>query len=205
MGTYLKKFENHTWYDNYINSSDAILPNISLIMETNGIAYNPYVELETSIVTKYYVERDLIMLFNYQSGSGSGSGSGGEVPFSSMEIDGVEQSEIVNKYTFDTSGEHTVKYTLTNPTIIDNKTFYECLLTSVIIPDSVTNIGDSAFANCNFLTSVTVKATTPPTLGNDVFTNNASDRKIYVPSESVEAYKSASGWSVYADSIQAIS
>lgn len=34
-----------------------------------------------------------------------------------------------------------------------------------------------------------------------MFDNNASERKIYVPAESVEAYKSAQYWSDYADSI----
>ena len=33
------------------------------------------------------------------------------------------------------------------------------------------------------------------------FDNNASGRKIYVPRESVKAYKSASYWSGYADYI----
>jgi hypothetical protein len=42
----------------------------------------------------------------------------------------------------------------------------------------------------------------PPKLGNDsVFDNNGSGRKIYVPTESVEAYKSASYWSEYASDI----
>ena len=31
--------------------------------------------------------------------------------------------------------------------------------------------------------------------------SNADNRKIYVPTESVGAYQSASGWSSYADSI----
>jgi hypothetical protein len=34
-----------------------------------------------------------------------------------------------------------------------------------------------------------------------MFYNNAPDRNIYVPTESVEVYKSATGWSDYADAI----
>ena len=34
------------------------------------------------------------------------------------------------------------------------------------------------------------------------FSIQASDRKIYVPMESVEAYKNAEGWSEYASSIE---
>ena len=34
-----------------------------------------------------------------------------------------------------------------------------------------------------------------------MFDSNASNRKIYVPTESVEAYKSAGYWNDYADAI----
>jgi hypothetical protein len=38
-------------------------------------------------------------------------------------------------------------------------------------------------------------------LGNIVFTGNGNGRKIYVPTESVDAYKTADGWSKHADAI----
>ena len=34
-----------------------------------------------------------------------------------------------------------------------------------------------------------------------MFRDNASDFKVYVPAESVEAYKAEKGWSSYADAI----
>ena len=71
-------------------------------------------------------------------------------------------------------------------------------LPSITIPDSVTTIGNYAFINCRNLTSVYCEPTTPPTGGTDMFYNISSDCKIYVPMESVEAYKSASGWKKYA-------
>lgn len=76
-------------------------------------------------------------------------------------------------------------------------------LSSVTIPENVTSIGDWAFEYCSSLTSVTVNAVTPPTLGDTVF-NNTNNCPIYVPSGSVDAYKTASGWSSYASRIQAI-
>ena len=88
---------------------------------------------------------------------------------------------------------------------IDDFAFNGCTgLTSVTIPSSVTSIGSGAFDNCTNLTSVTVKAATPPTLGLTPFDNNASGRKIYVPAESVAAYKAATNWSTYASDIEAI-
>ena len=72
-------------------------------------------------------------------------------------------------------------------------------LTSITIPDKVTTIGDDAFAACSSLTKMYCKATTPPTLGSGTIISISS---IYVPRASVEAYKSADGWSEYADKIE---
>ena len=81
--------------------------------------------------------------------------------------------------------------------------FKECeCLECITIPDSVTTIGRWAFEDCSSLTSVYCAATTPPVLGGTgVFDKNASGRKIYVPTMSVYAYKSAEYWSSYADAI----
>ena len=88
-------------------------------------------------------------------------------------------------------------------TSIGNSTFYGCTsLKSITIPNNVTSIGDYAFSKCTSLTSVYCKPTTPPTGGSDMFNNNATDRIIYVPTASVDAYKSATNWSSYADAIE---
>ena len=72
-------------------------------------------------------------------------------------------------------------------------------LTNVTIGSGVTSIGWTAFYNCYSLASITVNAVTPPSLGGgSVF--EGSTCPIYVPCESVEAYKSA--WSAYASRIQ---
>ena len=90
-------------------------------------------------------------------------------------------------------------------TSIGSYAFSYCrALTSITIPSSVTSIWDYAFRYCSALTSVTVEATTPPNLGSTVFNNTHADLVIYVPSGSVEAYKSANRWSAYASRIQAI-
>ena len=95
-------------------------------------------------------------------------------------------------------------------TRIGENAFYGCRsLTSVTIPDSVTTIEGWAFHDCRSLTSVYCKAAIPPAGGSSMFSyydyENGGYKPIgctiYVPMESVEAYKSASGWSDYADDI----
>ena len=90
-----------------------------------------------------------------------------------------------------------------NISSIGSGAFESCTgLTSLVIPSNVLSIDNKAFSKCSGLTSVTVESTTPPKLGSYVF--NYTSCPIYVPPESVDAYKAASGWSNYASRIQAI-
>ena len=97
---------------------------------------------------------------------------------------------------------------LTSVTIPDSVTriglgaFERCTsLTSITIPDSVTTIESHAFSGCTSLIEVYCKPTTPPSCEYSMFENNASGRKIYVPTESVEVYKASEYWSDYTDAI----
>jgi len=93
-----------------------------------------------------------------------------------------------------------------NLTEIPSSAFENCYsLSELTIPASVTYIGSDAFKSCKIMKKATVLATTPPTLGN----KNAFDYAdiaypIYVPAESVEAYKSADKWSYLSSRIFAI-
>lgn len=92
-----------------------------------------------------------------------------------------------------------------NVTTIGSRAFSFCTsLTSCTIGTSVTSIGVYAFYGCGSLTSITCLATTPPTLGDYHVFENTNDCPIYVPSASVNAYKSATNWSTYSSRIQAI-
>lgn len=90
-------------------------------------------------------------------------------------------------------------------TSIGKNAFRDCTsLTSATIGSGVTTIGETAFYNCLSLTSVTVNATTPPTLRSMAFGNASDSLVIYVPSSSLEIYKTATNWKTYASRIQAI-
>ena len=93
-------------------------------------------------------------------------------------------------------------------TTIGNLAFWGCSnLECVTIGEGVTTIGHSAFRDCKKLASVYCKPITPPTADFrnyakwDAFYSNATNRIIYVPTDSVDAYKSASGWNEYAEDI----
>lgn len=74
-------------------------------------------------------------------------------------------------------------------------------LEQITIPENVLVIEDCAFKDCTSLNSVYCMSIYPPTCGSRVFDDNASNRKIYVPHQSVELYQNAEGWKYYADDI----
>ena len=89
-------------------------------------------------------------------------------------------------------------------------------VTGVTIPSTIERICNEVFFESRNLRSVVINATTPPSIGEHVFDYvdfneytyeeeyRPLDVTIYVPSGSVNAYKTAPGWSDYASKIQAI-
>ena len=87
-------------------------------------------------------------------------------------------------------------------TVTSQDMCYNCQkLTSLTLPTTITNIGYHSFDECNALVEIHCKATTPPTLEQYAFEDAVKERKIYVPQDSIEAYKAADGWSDFADQI----
>ena len=116
-------------------------------------------------------------------------------------------------------------------TALSNFMFVSCAkLAAVQIPEGVTTIGEQCFrraspaANAlleisypstvtsfgaevhlyNGLQSFTIKAVNPPTLASARMFNYGRQPAIYVPAESIEAYKAAEYWSSYKNYIRAI-
>ncbi len=96
-------------------------------------------------------------------------------------------------------------------TSIGSIAFYNCIsLKNIEIPSSVTSIGYKTFNGCTNLLDVIIRAVSPPTATSGytfegeygtgmMFDTTNPLLKIYVPSASVDAYKTAEYWSEYAD------
>lgn len=79
-------------------------------------------------------------------------------------------------------------------TTIGDQAFSNCSsLATITIGNSVTSIGSSAFNACP-LSSITSLAMTPPSASGFP---NTSTAKLYVPKESVELYRTSSGWNYF--------
>lgn len=90
---------------------------------------------------------------------------------------------------------------------IDNFAFKGCkALETLTLPSTVESLGNQVFYSCANLTTLILNSPTPPTIGSELFVNANKNLVIYVPADSVDAYKTdtTNGWSVYAGQIQAI-
>lgn len=89
---------------------------------------------------------------------------------------------------------------------IGNNAFSYCKsLVSIRLPSTVTSIGNYFCDECDNLKYVVIEATTPPDLGSGAFGSYMIDTYIFVPDESINAYKEATNWSSFADLIFGIS
>ena len=82
---------------------------------------------------------------------------------------------------------------------IEPNAFTDCdKITNITIPESVTEIGAEAFCYCDLLVHIYCKPSTPPTCDSANYGplgySSTSGKIIYVPTESVSAYKTANGW-----------
>ena len=110
--------------------------------------------------------------------------------------------EFVQQSAFSGCSSLNVSYIPEGITLIAPYAFQSCeAITRMRIASTVTEIGGDAFKGCINLTTVTMDATTPPSVVRSPFTNCPGLVEIIVPAGCGDAYRTASGWSEYASMI----
>jgi len=89
-------------------------------------------------------------------------------------------------------------------TEISQYAFKNCTaLTKITVPSAVTLIGYETFAGCTSLSEIIMLPEAPPFFGTNALATTHNLQAIKVPAASVDAYKTATGWSGYASKIVA--
>ena len=125
------------------------------------------------------------------------------IPCEESYIGNLESFELPSPYT----RPDATAVTVGNCTAQIGQTCFEDFfqLQTVYISSTVSSIRQQAFYGCSALTTVTIEATTPPTMvWNNTFQGCTSLQHIYVPAQSVNAYKTAQYWDTYANLIEPI-
>ena len=206
----------------YCNGYDKYINTITEISFDNGSTWEPANTSGSTLVERNCSDciSGIKVLTQSNCGNTITTNCGGTSALLNDDIPYV-QSTNIEQYTSHTIGNCVTTISSYNPvTKLRNRNLKVCHLPSTIskipnelfkgsgledftIPSSITTIGDAVFSACTSLQSLKVLATTPPRMGNNVF-DGTNIGQIYVPSESVNAYKFALGWSDFADKIFAI-
>ena len=217
MSKYLNVFNTLAEYQAFSASTEYVQPNVALVKETNVLYYDygnnkPQADLsdlkveseETSVggdkygidaITKVnYIPSRLTSLKSAFMGFRSIVNSP-EIPSSVTNMNNTFQGcfSLVN-----------VKDIPSSVTNMDF-TFSNCtsLVKAPTIPSGVTRISYT-FQGCTSLKELTLLQTTPLTYSNTL-KGCSKLEAIYVPDESVDAYKTATGWSEFADKFKPLS
>lgn len=146
---YLKLFGNNNDYTSFKDSSDWILPNVSLIYDTlkKKMAYH-----EKLKETPYRI----ICVFNTSSANQELALVYKNLlnDISAMRIDGKLFKIPVASYVFETPGKHVVEYSFKTSDIETEFVFAGLKMTTVYINDNITSLSKGIFSGCINLTTV---------------------------------------------------
>ena len=218
MSRKLHKFQTVAEYQAYSASTDYTTPCVAVVEENNVIYYDygdnkPQADLsdykleseETSVGGDKY-GNSAITKINYIP-SGITSLNYAFSVYSSLEEVTCEIPDSVTDMSSTFQGCTSLATAPVIPSGVTNMsyTFAGCssLVTAPEIPSGVTNMY-LAFDGCTSLKEVTFLHTTPPSM-QSALQGCSSLETIYVPDKSVDAYKTATGWSEFADKIKPLS
>lgn len=159
----IKKFETESAYNTYINDNPD-KPNVSYIVETNEVEYNP---INSNIYIRYTASAKLI------------------------ETTDKDTPDCLHTNVFNTAiKSHTFKNGVgiiefnDEVTSVGQNAFMGCRsLISITLPSSITSIASDAFSTST-LESIICNATIAPTIKHDTFYNIKANGTLYVPTGS---------------------
>ena len=152
---YIKTFDQHTQYEEYIDTPERVRPNISYCKDTGDVHYD-----SIKYIQAIYNVEDIstpTKLFNYVQDEITASNE-----FESVVIDNISvplSSIESGTYQFEETGQHIVKFYIPLlTTLISNSLFKACTdIIEILIPYSnIDTIGEEAFSNCTNITKVTL-------------------------------------------------
>ena len=227
--TYNKFFNNHAAYSSYkeiLDSSigEALKDNISLCDSDEHLHFNPVLAVKmTSLETGDNTEISIsARKLNNGKLTWDNITKSGIVDYMGIDINNYKHAKIT---VYDTVTELDPTQGLYSPpatfmllvglteltlpdtiSVIPDSLCWGCLdLTTVKLGSGVTRIDYGAFDQCSELVNFICMAETPPDNTNGGMPTSHSNFDIYVPDNSVDAYKAAQGWSRYAARIYPIS
>lgn len=233
MGKYLKLFQNHTEYEE-AKTSGLTLPNVSPCIQEAEVHYNPIKGLIKIIIEGTLGEyapnppsspqEDFEIVKMTINGNEIEYSEEDELPLEYQNTYATVEyyiPEDIKTLIWWSIGQEPNDFKITIPEGIEYcESFFNSRLPSELILPSTFKGSNSSDILCRYnpndgashFVKLTVNATVPPLLGENSISYvtsssakyNYSNLVIYVPSQSVDAYKAASVWSNYANRIQAI-
>ena len=144
-------------------------------------------------------------VFNLLHSSLTSAGSGEPSGVKAVSFDGGFGLHNVGYYAFKQTSISSFKVVGSDFSTVGLESFSYCsLLMTVELPESTDTFCNYAFASCPYMLTLKVRAAVPPNIGNYSLSTMRAACLIYVPSGSVETYKTADYWSARASYIRAI-
>ena len=191
---HLTKFDSIQEYNEYINSPNCAMPNVTYLVSSDRYMYasETRVVVKVDIPQSYFDGSDTATLpiVGFQSEPERGTRSNGTYftdSFSNVEIDGEDQLGVPTTYTFTTAGEHILKYTLADRTQLKPNALVGCLASEIYLPHGLVTIGEGSLSvgnltdngegtvKCNIPITVKSLGSLPPFVSDVIIPENVEN------------------------------